>query len=331
MDLNNIVNGFIILTETLQLNFSVQSIMMIVGLIIIVLVILTVIIMSKENYLGKKRPKNASSAWKERKSLINDKIKQSEEQISSIAKKYQQEDEQRVGNEQKHLRLNTQLRELTSKLQDIQEEERTRIAREIHDELGQQLTAIKMDLSQINKKYSPGNLELKDKLESLINLVEQSVHTIRKIATQLRPGILDDLGLIAALEWQCVEFEKRYKINCTFNSPLSDVNFNKDFSTMVFRITQETLNNIVKHSGANKVDVLFNVKNNMLFLEIKDNGAGITQDEINNVSSLGILGMRERVNIFGGELLINGTRQTGTTVNFKIPLPSKGKNVLSQY
>ena len=316
----------------IQLNITPETLLLTLGIIILVLMLTFVFIMNKKNYLSKLKSKDLSpTIFEERRKSLQEKVDNAGIEISNITKEYQIETTGRIEKEKNYLMLNKQLRELTTRLQQIREEERTRISREIHDELGQQLTAIKMDLSWIKKKHSGSNTELKEKIDSLLKLVDETVYTIRKIATDLRPGILDDLGLLAALEWQCTEFERRSGIKCRFNSSLKDIDFNKEFSTMVFRIFQETLTNIAKHSGANRVSINLNLKNNTLFLEINDNGTGIKEDEINNTSSLGLLGMKERVHIFGGELSIIGTQEFGTTVKLKIPLPADGKNVLTGY
>ncbi|MBA3901662.1 MAG: sensor histidine kinase [Bacteroidetes bacterium] len=271
------------------------------------------------NYLPQKK------LLKIRDEELKSKISQSGKVINEITRSFFQSSQNQEKRELVYKTKNQQLREFSAKLEKAREEERTRIAREIHDELGQQLTAIKMDLSWILKKAGTESPEIKKRIESLIKQVNETVLKVRKIATELRPGILDDLGLLAALEWQCADFEKRLGIKCNFNSSLKEVDFPADFSTNVFRIFQEALTNIARHSGANLVSIDLSVTNNKLNLKIMDDGAGISEHDVNNNSSLGLLGMRERALLFDGELSIIGNQGDGTTVELKIPMPAVGK------
>lgn len=215
--------------------------------------------------------------------------------------------------------INEQLRSLSARLQSVREDERTRISREIHDELGQQLTGLKMDLHWVNKRLNKEQQELQNKIKTMMVLVDETVQSVRKISTDLRPGILD-LGLLAAIEWQCNEFEKRSGIKCKLDTELYDLHCNNDISTAVFRIFQEALTNIARHSAASRLVITIKVGGADLLMEMKDNGKGITEVEINNTKSLGLLGMKERANIFGGELFIEGIAEKGTSVKLKIPL-----------
>ena len=215
--------------------------------------------------------------------------------------------------------INDRLRGLSARLQSVREDERTRIAREIHDELGQQLTGLKMDLHWVNKRLNKEQQELQNKIKTMMVLVDETVQSVRKISTDLRPGILD-LGLLAAIEWQCNEFEKRSGIKCKLETELYDLHCNNDISTAVFRIFQETLTNIARHSAASILVITIKVGGADLLMEMKDNGKGITETEINNTESLGLLGMKERAHIFGGELSIEGIAEQGTSVKLKIPL-----------
>lgn len=228
-----------------------------------------------------------------------------------------------------HKQIEKQLRHLSARLQSVREEERTRIAREIHDELGQQLTGIKMDLSWIYKKIEVEQpKEIGDKVTALLKLIDDTIKTVRKISTELRPGILDDLGLIAAIEWQCSEFEKRNGIKCTFTTGLDDLDFGTNISTEVFRIVQETLTNIVRHSNATSVDIKMKLNEGTIMMEISDNGKGITVDEINNTKSLGLLGMGERAKILGGKFSIKGKPGKGTAVTLQVPFSQKRSSLL---
>jgi signal transduction histidine kinase len=223
-----------------------------------------------------------------------------------------------------------QLRALASRLQKIREEERAMIAREIHDEMGGGLTGLKMDLSWLLHKISdadPGEerAALMDRIHASNTSIDQMIRVVRRISTNLRPSILDDLGLIAALEWQLSEFTSRTEIPHEFATTFEYVNLEEEAAVAVFRIFQEALTNAVRHAGASKVTVVLREGERSLFgdetvvLEIRDNGRGITEKEIRNPESLGLLGMKERVLAFGGELSICGEPCGGTTLILKIP------------
>jgi PAS domain S-box-containing protein len=223
-----------------------------------------------------------------------------------------------------------QLRALATHLQQIREEERIMIAREIHDEMGGGLTGLKMDLSWLLRKMGdadPGEerVALMDKIHASNALIDQLIRVVRRISTDLRPSILDDLGLIAALEWQLSEFTSRTEIPHEFATTFKYVNMEEDSAVAVFRIFQEALTNVVRHSRATKVVVVLRKGEMGLFgdetlvLEIRDNGRGITEEEIRNPESLGLLGMKERVLTFGGNLSILGEPGGGTALVLKIP------------
>jgi PAS domain S-box-containing protein len=219
------------------------------------------------------------------------------------------------------LRRNTKLlRELAAHLQSVREEERTLIAREIHDELGQVLTVLKIKLTLINKKIPSDLFSLSAQLDEAIKLIDNSVETVQKISSKLRPNILDELGLLAAIEWQVSEFEKLTNIKCSFILPKEEIIIDKERQTVIFRILQEALTNVARHSGADKVLInLFKYHSNII-MEIKDNGRGITTEQINDVKSLGIHGMEERVMIFGGSFTIEGFAGKGTSLKIEIPV-----------
>jgi PAS domain S-box-containing protein len=224
----------------------------------------------------------------------------------------------------------SQLRALATRLQQIREEERVMIAREIHDEMGGGLTGLKMDLSWLLRKMGdadPGEerVALMDKIHTSNALIDQMIRIVRRISTDLRPSILDDLGLVTALEWQSSEFTSRTEIPHEFTTTLEYVNLEETTAVAVFRIFQEALTNVVRHSEATKVVVVLREGQMSLFgdetlvLEIRDNGKGITEEEIQNPESLGLLGMKERVLAFGGALSIRGEPGGGTALVLKIP------------
>ncbi len=216
--------------------------------------------------------------------------------------------------------LNEQLRSLTAHLQHVREEEQARIAREIHDELGQILTAIKMDVSSASRKITDSPEEAKIYLSQSLKMVDDTVKTVRRIASELRPGILEDFGLIAALEWQSQEFEKRNDILCNFSCPIAKLNIEKNISIGLYRIYQEALTNVARHSGANIVTSTFLKDGDNLILTISDNGNGFDPLEIKSKKTLGLLGMKERALIMKGELITQSIPGTGTTITVTIPL-----------
>ncbi len=216
-------------------------------------------------------------------------------------------------------RSQIEFKNLSNRLQTIREEERTRISREIHDELGQALTVLKMDMAWFDKNLDKSRMELKNKSESLLKFIDEIIQKVRKISSDLRPGILDDLGLCAAIEWEAGEIEKRTGIRCSFHYP-EEISAGEEQSISVFRVFQEAMTNVIRHSKASKVNISLTVVKDNIELIVKDNGIGITDDQINYSNSCGIIGMRERVSSCGGVLEIDGKKDSGTTVKIKIPL-----------
>ncbi len=219
------------------------------------------------------------------------------------------------------------LRELYSYLQNIREEERTHIAREIHDELGQQLTGLKMDLFWINRRLKTEDREISEKLSTTLSLIDTTITTVRKIATELRPSILDDLGLAAALEWQGEEFEKRSDIKVKFVSSLNDTLVQPHISTALFRIYQELLTNVARHSKASTVSTTIYIEKDKLYLKVEDNGSGFISDNIINKKTLGLRGIKERTNLIGGTYEINSGAGIGTSVLISVPLHNQISNL----
>ncbi len=216
-----------------------------------------------------------------------------------------------------------QLRTLAIHLQSIREDERARISREIHDELGQTLTALKMDLLWLRGKLEAQGgavTPLLQTINSMVGLIDSLIQTIRRISTELRPRVLDDLGLIAAIEWQTNEFRSRMGIACRFTSTVEELDLDKDRATAVFRILQETLTNVARHAKATHVEIRLDIKDRVLVLEVKDNGIGIVEDALDKITSLGLLGMKERALVFGGEVNFHGIPGSGTTVAIRIPV-----------
>ena len=211
------------------------------------------------------------------------------------------------------------LRLLAAHLEQVREDERISIAREIHDELGQQLTVLKMDVSWLHKNLADENEKAKEKTQNLLNMLENTVKTVRKISSELRPSMLDDLGLLAALEWQSQEFSKRSGIKTIFSSAIGNLSFSQNIATGIFRIFQESLTNVARHADATRVKASLQMKNGNIVLQIEDNGKGFTIASIENNKTLGILGMRERTLMMGGEYKIKSTPGKGTIVEVIVP------------
>lgn len=217
-------------------------------------------------------------------------------------------------------RSREQLRNLSAYLQSVREKESTRIAREIHDELGQSLTALQMDIAWLGSQLASGSPQLAEKTRRMTRLVDTTIDSVHRIITELRPILLDDLGLSAAIEWQAGEFQNRSGIGCDVYVDCRDGSISKDLATTVFRIFQETLTNIARHSGASEVWVRLTQDGNELSLEVTDNGKGISRKQLENQRSFGIIGIRERVTMWNGTFRITGKHNRGTTVTVTIPL-----------
>lgn len=213
-----------------------------------------------------------------------------------------------------------QLRALAARLISIREEERARIAREVHDELGQVLTGLKMDVMWLGKHLGKEHKALQEKTETMRQLIDSTVQVVRRIATGMRPEILDDMGLVAAIAWQAKEFQKRMGIRCRVELPSRHADLGGARSTAVFRIFQEILTNIARHAGASSVGVRLEIVSEHLTLAVTDDGVGIAESAVHARESLGLLGMQERAQQFGGELRIDGAAGKGTTVTLRLPL-----------
>ena len=214
---------------------------------------------------------------------------------------------------------NEELRNLAAHLQSIREDERTNIAREIHDELGQTLTALKIDLSWFRDKYGDHS-QILDKIQSMLDILNVTIQTVKRICTELRPSLLDDFGIVAAMEWQSNEFQKRTGIKCTVSAEPEDIELDKDRSTALFRIFQEALTNILKHAQATNVITNLKQSHESVILEVIDNGKGIKEGQLSKPQSFGLIGMRERVHPWGGVVAITGDEGRSTMVKVSMPL-----------
>jgi PAS domain S-box-containing protein len=212
------------------------------------------------------------------------------------------------------------IRQLAANLQSIREDERTTIAREIHDELGQQLTGLKMDIYWLSRKINTSDTEITAKLNESIELINATVSSVRKIATDLRPSILDDLGLTAALEWQGEEFEKRSAIHVEFNNKAGDILLQPDVVTAIFRIYQELLTNVARHANASLVKVFLQKRDDSVFFSVKDNGIGFNPETISKKKTLGLLGIKERTLLLGGTYEFKSSPGQGSETIISIPI-----------
>lgn len=235
---------------------------------------------------------------------------------------------EKIKNEEEIKRTSDQLRELAGHLNNIREEERTHIAREIHDELGQHLTVLKMDVSWLNKKIGTEASEpVKQKIKDLLEMLDGTVRTVRRIASDLRPSLLDDLGIVAAMEWQLEEFEKRSDIKTIFTSDVSTMDLAEDIKTGLFRIFQESLTNVARHSEAKEVVVNLKQDRDAIMLSVSDNGKGFDKFATTGTKKLGILGMNERALMMGGVFETISEPGKGTTIRVKIPFNTKKQSL----
>lgn len=221
--------------------------------------------------------------------------------------------------EQELRRSHRQLRELSASLQAVREEERTRIARELHDELGQHLTGLKMDLSWMKPRLREDQAPLSTKIDGMKSLIDSTVSSMRRIASELRPLVLDDLGLSAAVEWLVQDFIKRTGIEVRMDLDAISADLDNALATGVFRIIQESLTNVARHSGASVVDIALRRAEGNLILEVRDDGRGMSADK-QDKRTHGLVGMRERAYMFGGQMNIESAPGKGTSIQVTIPV-----------
>ena len=211
------------------------------------------------------------------------------------------------------------LRALASHLQSVREEERIHIAREIHDELGQALTGLKFDIAALSRSFTLGSLDdVNEGTKGVLGQIDRIINSVRRIASGLRPEVLDEIGLSAAIEWQAREFSRRTGIRCVVEIAPGFADPDKDRSTALFRIFQELLTNVARHANATRVAVHL-ADSDTLALRVEDNGRGIQEKELEGSKSLGFLGLRERVLAFAGSIDVRGEEGKGTTVSVSIP------------
>jgi PAS domain S-box-containing protein len=216
------------------------------------------------------------------------------------------------------------LQALAARLEEVREQERKVMAREIHDELGQGLTALRMDLAWLAGRLPAKARDLTARARRMVKVIDQTIDTVRRLATQLRPPVLDDLGLTAAIEWQTEDTARRLGLRCTLDLP-ADLHLPEGLGTTVFRILQEALTNVARHASASRLRVALHVQRDQLSLEIVDDGRGIAAAHLDNRRTLGLLGMRERAMAWGGVLDIHSPPEGGTVVTLRLPLPGSAQ------
>jgi len=213
-----------------------------------------------------------------------------------------------------------QLRALAGRLEAVREDEHTRISREVHDELGQALAVLKMDLDWVARRLPEVDAAGRDRTASMLHLVDDTIARVRRISTELRPGMLDDLGLLPSLEWQAREFADRTGLECKLDLGGEDLVLEPGLVTTLFRVSQELLTNVARHAGATWFRLGMHDDPDQLTLIVSDDGQGITPDQVSNPKSLGLLGMRERVGAWGGDVTFHGVAGKGTEITVRVPL-----------
>ncbi len=224
--------------------------------------------------------------------------------------------------------MGEQLRALAVRVQSVREEEGRRIGRELHDEVGSAMTSLKWDLEGVNKLCSEARNQIEcstllERIGSMIGLIDRTSRTVQRISSELRPSVLHDLGLIAGIEWQSQQFEARSGISCRFESLTEWIDLEEKEATGVFRIIQEALTNILRHSQATEVNITVEKEEGALIFQVRDNGRGITEEEMTRPSSLGLMGMQERAHLMGGTVGISGSPGKGTVVTVRVPISSE--------
>ncbi len=221
------------------------------------------------------------------------------------------------------LESENKLRALTARLEKVKEEERINLSRELHDHLGQNLTGLKMEIAYFAKKIKKERFsnpdDLLEKSNSMLDLIDEMINNVRKISAELRPNVLDYLGLIPAIEWQMEEIQKLTEINCELKLNVVKIDLGIQINSSIFRIVQEAFTNIIRHAQATKVLVNINENDDHFELQIYDNGVGIKEADISNIKSLGVIGMRERTLQFNGKLTLENTLKGGTLLTLIIP------------
>ena len=222
-----------------------------------------------------------------------------------------------------------QFRALAARIEHVREEERAALARELHDELGQGLTALQIDLAWLDGHLRTAGLAdlpmLRDKIAAMVPRAERLIETTQAISSTMRPGVLDDLGLVAAIEWLAADFEKRTGLACMATLPATDIALDLGLAVVLFRIVQEALTNVIRHAKATRVEIRLRATEGELTLEVEDNGCGIAPQQVADPRSLGLFSMRERAAALGGTVDFRSGTGRGTTVSVKVPVGGRGQ------
>ena len=218
---------------------------------------------------------------------------------------------------------NQKLSDLTNHIQKLREDERSKLAREIHDDLGQSLTALKLDLTAARNDLKIQPDKSAKRINSALDLTNTTIQTVQEITSELRPGLIDDLGLIPAIEWYTNQFAERSGIDINTKLNFSEENFVEEHKIVIYRIIQESLTNVARHSGATKATVKLRRQDNNLELTIKDNGKGISEEQKLKSNSFGLIGMNERADAINGSIYISGESGKGTKIKLLVPLKRK--------
>ena len=264
--------------------------------------------------------------WKAH-SELEQRVKERTAQLSESNSLLRQEIAERIIIEEELEDSRERLRHLSSHLQKIREQERTLLSRELHDELGQTLTGIKMDVAWIKRRMPEDNKPAIERIDSLLTLIDDAILTVQRISLALRPPILDDFSLSEIFNMAAKDFEKRTNVACQVISEPQEIILEKEVSTEIFRIFQEALTNITRHAHAQKVAIFLQKKGDVFIMRVRDDGKGITKTELTDPKSIGLTGMQERAYAIRGTLTITGTPGKGTTVTLSVPLhQTKNRN-----
>lgn len=266
--------------------------------------------------------------WKEAQHVLlraklelENRVSERTSDLAALNKRLLREIEARKETEQEVRKSREELRSLSEHLQQIREKDRADVAREVHDQLGQALSAVVIDLHCLREQVPPGDDgRLKEQVQEIAGRIGDTMRSVREICRKLRPPILDDLGLSTAIAWHLREFQEKTGIRCTATLDKKLPDHRKELGLVLFRIYQEAMTNILRHAGATRVEVTLKLHKAHLVLKVKDNGEGISSEQITSPLSLGILGIRERVRFWGGTSLLTGAPGKGTTVKVSIPL-----------
>lgn len=266
------------------------------------------------------RIKKSEDTLRQHKEELEGLVYERTKKLLSVNKELERENIVRRKAEEMLRESEENLRELSLHQEQIREKERINLARELHDELGQLITALKIDLVMVKERLPADSIYLRGKIKNLLGLTERIFESIRDISSQLRSELLENLGLVPAVENIANDFQERSGIKCRFDVPQDVGRCISDRETSLYRIVQESLTNVARHSEATEVVITFGCNEKVFRLTIQDNGIGIPPEKIRDRHSFGLLGMKERTLSMGGEISIKGDRGKGTTIRVEIPL-----------